>query len=88
MNHVCQKEKELGGLKDQVDRVEKELYVGRERRDPVLIRVDRVERIVGWMVYVSTALLIAVLVAVSGMVWSAVKQQQVSASVAAAHAGT
>jgi hypothetical protein len=53
-----------------------------------LIRVDRVERIVGWMVYVSTALLIAVLVAVSGMVWSAVKQQQVSASVAAAHAGT
>jgi len=80
--HACLKEKELSDLKGQVDRVEKEIYVGRERREPVLIRVDRVERIVGWMVYVSTALLITALIAVGGMVWGAATQWNASAAVA------
>lgn len=74
--HVCLKENELKALKDQADRNEKEMYVGREGRQPVIVRLNSCERIVGWMVYVATALLISTMLAVGGLVWSSVKGQQ------------
>ena len=74
--HVCLKENELKELKAQADRTEKEMYVGREGRQPVIVRLSSCERIVGWMVYVATALLISTMLAVGGLVWSAVKGQQ------------
>ena len=42
--------------------------------DPVLVRVDRCERIVNALTYVSTALLISVLVAAGSLLWQTVVQ--------------
>ncbi len=81
--HTCLRDNDIAGIRAQADRVEKELYVGRENRQPVLVRLNSCERIVGWMVYVATALLISTMLAVGGLVWSAVKGQQYPQSVTA-----
>ena len=72
MTHECKQERRLVETEAVADRVEKEIYVGREGRQPVLVRVDRCERIVNALTYVSTALLISVLVAAGSLLWQAV----------------
>ncbi len=39
--HGCIQQKPIADVTAQYDRVEKEIYVGREGRQPVLVRVDR-----------------------------------------------
>ena len=70
--HGCIQQKPIDDVTAQCDRVEKEIYVGREGRQPVLVRVDRCERIVNALTYVSTALLISVLVAAGSLLWQTV----------------
>ena len=72
--HECIQKKPVLDLTAQCDRVEKEIYVGREGRQPVLVRIDRCERIANALTYVSTALLISVLVAAGSLLWQAVVQ--------------
>ena len=72
MAHECIQKKPIEDVTAQCDRVEKEIYVGREGRQPVLVRVDRCERIVNALTYVSTALLISVLIAAGSLLWQAV----------------
>ena len=60
--HDCKQVESIKALGAQSDRVEKEVYFGREGRQPVLVRIDRCERIVNALTYVSTALLISVAV--------------------------
>lgn len=78
--HECKQEEKVGRMAEQADRVEKELYVGREGRQPVIVRVDRCERIVNTLAYVSTAILISVLVAAGSLVFKAVASGHVVAS--------
>jgi hypothetical protein len=73
MTHECIQERRLIETEAVADRVEKEIYVGREGRQPVLVRVDRCERIVNALTYVSTALLISLLVAAGSLLWQALK---------------
>jgi len=70
--HECVQRKNIDDVTSKCDRVEKEIYVGREGRQPVLVRVDRCERIVNALTYVSTALLISVLVAAGSLLWQTV----------------
>lgn len=70
--HGCTQQKTITDVTAQCDRVEKEIYVGREGRQPVLIRIDRCERIANALTYVSTALLISVLVAAGSLLWQTV----------------
>jgi len=70
--HECIQKKPVEGLTAQCDRVEKEIYVGREGRQPVLVRIDRCERIANALTYVCTALLISVLVGAGTLVLQAV----------------
>jgi len=69
--HECFQRKNIDDVTSKCDRVEKEIYVGREGRQPVLVRVDRCERIVNALTYVSTALLISVLIAAGSLLWQA-----------------
>ena len=70
--HECIQERRLVETEAVADRVEKELYVGREGRQPVLVRIDRCERIANALTYVYTALLISVLIAAGSLLWQAV----------------
>ena len=70
--HECIQKKPVEDLTAQCDRVEKEIYVGREGRQPVLVRIDRCERIANALTYVCTALLISVLVGAGSLVLQAV----------------
>lgn len=70
--HECRQEKRIENNEAVADRVEKELYVGREGRQPVLVRVDRCERIVNTLAYVSTAILVAVLIGSGSLVFRAI----------------
>ena len=69
--HECVQRKNIHDVTSKCDREEKEIYVGREGRQPVLVRVDRCERIVNALTYVSTALLISVLIAAGSLLWQA-----------------
>lgn len=70
--HGCIQQKPIADVTAQCDRVEKEIYVGREGRQPVLVRIDRCERIANALTYVCTALLISVLVGAGTLVLQAV----------------
>jgi hypothetical protein len=70
--HECIQKRPVEDLTAQCDRVEKEIYVGREGRQPVLVRIDRCERIANALTYVCTALLISVLVGAGSLVLQAV----------------
>ena len=78
--HECIQKKPMEDVTAQCDRVEKELYVGREGRQPVLVRVDRCERIVNALTYVSTALLISVLIAAGSLLFKAVARGPLAAT--------
>ena len=70
--HECFQRKNIDDVTSKCDRVEKEIYVGREGRQPVLVRIDRCERIANALTYVCTALLISVLVGAGTLVLQAV----------------
>jgi hypothetical protein len=70
--HECFQRKNIDDVTSKCDRVEKEIYVGREGRQPVLVRIDRCERIANALTYVCTALLISVLVGAGSLVPQAV----------------
>ncbi len=70
--HECVQRKNIDDVTSKCDRVEKEIYVGREGRQPVLVRIDRCERIANALTYVCTALLISVLVGAGSFVLQAV----------------
>ena len=72
MQHECIQKEPIEDVTNQCDRVEKEIYVGREGRQPVLVRIDRCERIANALTYVCTALLISVLVGAGSIVLQAV----------------
>lgn len=65
--HDCKQVDKIASLAAQADRIEKEVYVGREGRAPVTVRLDRMERVVNKLVYVSTALLITTLASIGGI---------------------
>lgn len=67
--HACMQDDRIMALIAQADRVEKEVYVGREGRAPVTVRLDRIERVVNKLTYVSTALLITALVSFGGLLF-------------------
>lgn len=59
--HHCIQVDKIAALGAQAERMEKEFYVGREGRLPVMVRIDRIERVVSKLVYVATALLVSAL---------------------------
>ena len=50
-----------------------EIVDGRNGRKPLLVRMELVERITSRLVYISTAVLIAVIVGVGGLVFELIK---------------
>ena len=79
--HECKHEHRLEQMENQADRVEREIYVGRDNREPLLVRVDRCERIVSWQVYVSTALLISTLLGVGAFAWNKITSMHAGAAI-------
>lgn len=66
--HDCKQIDKIASLAAQAERIEREFYVGRDGRLPVMVRIDRIERVVNKLTYVSTALLIAALTAFGGTI--------------------
>jgi hypothetical protein len=61
-SHECKQAEKISSIETQADRIEKELYVGREGRPPMTVRLDRCERIVNAQMYVASAVLISVII--------------------------
>lgn len=53
-------------------RHQKEFYEGREGRQPMTVRLDRCERIVNALTYISTALLVSTLIGAGTVLWNTV----------------
>lgn len=70
--HECKQEQRLESCEAAHVRHTKELYEGREGRQPVTVRLDRCERVVNALVYVSSALLVSVLIGAGTVVWRTV----------------
>jgi hypothetical protein len=64
MTTPCTQSENISSLWKKVDGHEDELYKGQGGRPAMSMRVDRIERVVNKLVYVSTALLIAMLIGV------------------------
>jgi len=56
--HTCLALDKIQSIGDSADRVEKEIYVGREGRPPITVRLDRAERMLNKVANVSTALVV------------------------------
>ncbi|MEI7903582.1 MAG: hypothetical protein WCK89_25375 [bacterium] len=78
--HECRQERRISDNEQVCDRVEKEIYVGREGRQPVLVRVDRCERIVNTLAYVCTAILVSTLLAAGSLLFKTVAAQRTVAA--------
>lgn len=72
VNHDCKQEHQIMAIDERSNRIDKEVYIGREGRQPLLVRVDRCERVVDKLCYVSTALLISVILAAGTVIWRSV----------------
>ena len=70
--HECRQEKRLEDVESATVRHQKEFYEGREGRQPMTVRLDRCERIVNALTYVSTALLISTLIGAGTVLWNTV----------------
>jgi hypothetical protein len=57
-SHTCLSLDKIQSIGDSADRVEKEIYVGREGRPPITVRLDRAERMLNKVANVSTALVV------------------------------
>ena len=65
--HICTQADKIAAIAIQAERVEKEVYVGREGRQSVMVRLDRTERVVNKLTYISTALLVVALASLGSM---------------------
>lgn len=63
--HDCHQADTIATLRD-------EIYDGHKNRQPLLTRVDRVERVAVFAVYISTALLVSTMVAAGALITRAV----------------
>lgn len=70
--HQCFRDQDISDLDAASVRHTKELYEGREGRQPIIVRLDRCERVINKLVYVSTALLVAILVGCGTVLWQTV----------------
>jgi len=61
-NHECTQEDRIRNADEKAERVEREMYVGREGRSPMILRMDFVERVVKWQLAVAMAVLISVVI--------------------------
>lgn len=71
--HECRQTERLVDLSNQADRIEKEIYVGREGRQPMTVRVASLERIVYFQTYIASALLLAAMLGFGTAVWQTVR---------------
>lgn len=58
----CSKEHELNEIGAASVRFQKELYEGRDGRQPMMVRMERLERVVNVQAKIAMALLIAVMI--------------------------
>jgi hypothetical protein len=65
----CIQEKTIITIWEKLDAHHKEIYEGREGRPSLNVRLDRVERVVEKLVYVSTAIMVAVVIGAGTMVF-------------------
>ncbi len=61
MSAPCIQRESIATMWTRLDSHHKELFEGRDGRPSLSVRLDRVERVVNKLVYVSTALLVSVL---------------------------
>ena len=72
MTHECKQERRIDDAEAATVRHAKEIYEGREGRQPIIVRMDRCERIVNMLTYVSTVMLVSVLLAAGSLLWNSV----------------
>ena len=70
--HQCTRDADFNALDAASVRHTKELYEGREGRQPIIVRLDRCERVIDKLVYVSTTLLVAMLLGAGTVIWQTV----------------
>ena len=74
--HECRQDARLDDIDGKAVRAHKELYEGREGRQPLIVRIDAVERIARFQVFVASAVLISVIVGAGAMVFRSAMQSQ------------
>ncbi len=67
-SHTCLSLDKIQSIGDSADRVEKEIYVGRDGRPPITVRLDRAERVLNKVAYVSTALVVLALAGLGSII--------------------
>lgn len=80
--HECRQERRLDDVEAAALRHTKEFYEGREGREPVIVRLRGLERIVYAQVYIASALLLAALIGAGTQLW---RQNIKDARAASAH---
>lgn len=76
--HECKQEQ-------VIEKHQKELFEGREGRPSMQVRLDRCERVIDKMMWVSMSLLLTVLVAAGTLIWQSVVHGLRSSRAAADH---
>jgi hypothetical protein len=66
--HHCLQLEKIQSVGAAADRIEKEIYVGREGRQPITVRLDRAERMLNKVSNISTALVIVSLAGLGSII--------------------
>jgi len=66
--HHCLQIEKIQSVSAAADRIEKEIYVGREGRQPITVRLDRAERMLNKVSNISTALVIVSLAGLGSII--------------------
>lgn len=74
--HDCHQIPAIADARKQATWANEEIYTGRLGRQPVLTRLDRVERVCVLASYVSTSLLIAVIIAAGTFLFKSADQSR------------
>ena len=77
MTAPCTQSENIASIWMKVDGHEDELYKGKDGRPAISTRIDRIERVVNKLVYVSTALLIAMLIGVGTVFFRMVAERSI-----------
>jgi hypothetical protein len=77
MTTPCTQSENISSLWKKVDDHEAEIYKGQGGRLAISTRIDRIERVVNKLVYVSTALLIAMLIGVGTVFFRMVAERSI-----------
>jgi hypothetical protein len=77
MSTPCTQTENIASIRRKVDDHEAEIYKGLDGRPAISTRIDRIERVVNKLVYVSTALLIAMLIGVGTVFFKVVAERSV-----------